>query len=71
MCISGKLLSGKKKADYEAPLRAVGLELIDDVVKGLSYLVLADPASTSSKADKARKLGVQIISEDELIALTA
>ena len=71
VCISGKLQSGKKKADYEAPLRAVGLELIDDVVKGLSYLVLADPASNSSKADKARKLGVQIISEDELIALTA
>ena len=69
LCISGKLPSGKKKADYEAPLRAVGIELVDDVIKGLSYLVLADPASTSSKADKARKLGVEVISEAQLIAL--
>ena len=69
LCISGKLHSGKKKADYEAPLRAVGIELVDDVSKGLSYLVLADPTSTSSKADKARKLGVEVISEDQLLAL--
>ena len=69
LCISGKLPSGKKKADYEVPLRAVGIELVDDVIKGLSYLVLADPASTSSKADKARKLGVEVISEAQLIAL--
>ena len=68
LCISGKLPSGKKKADYEAPLRAVGIELVDDVIKGLSYLVLADPASTSSKADKARKLGVEVISEEQLQA---
>ena len=69
LCISGKLHSGKKKAHYEAPLRAVGIALVDDVSKGLSYLVLADPISTSSKADKARKLGVSVISEDELMAL--
>jgi NAD-dependent DNA ligase len=69
LCISGKLHSGKKKADYEAPLRAVGIDLVDDVSKGLSYLVLADPDSTSSKADKARKLGVSVISEDQLLAL--
>ena len=31
------------------------------VTKGLTYLVLADPESTSSKAQKARKLGTQII----------
>lgn len=33
------------------------------VTKGLSYLVLADPTSTSSKAQKARNLGTEIIDE--------
>ena len=69
LCISGKLLSGKKKADYEVPLRAVGIELVDDVIQGLAYLVLADPASASSKAVKAQKMGVAVISEDELVKL--
>lgn len=69
LCISGKLHSGKKKADYEVSLREAGFELVDDVSKGLAYLVLADPASNSSKAEKARKLEIPIISEDELIEL--
>ena len=70
VCISGKLPSGRKKSDYAEPLRAAGYELVDDVVKGLAYLVLADPGSTSSKAEKARKLGVEVISEEQLIALS-
>jgi len=69
LCISGKLPSGRKKADYEAPLRAAGIELVEDVMHGLSFLVLADPVSTSSKAEKARKLGVDVISEVQLGAL--
>jgi BRCT domain type II-containing protein len=32
-------------------------------------LVVADPDSTSSKAEKAKKLGVKVISEDELRSL--
>ena len=69
VCISGKLPSGKKKADYEEPLREAGFALVDDVSKGLTYLVLADPTSSSSKSEKARKLNISIISEDELIEL--
>ena len=66
LCISGKLPSGLKKADYEAPLRAAGYELVDDVVKGLSYLVLAEPGFVSSKSEKAKKMGVKVISEEQL-----
>jgi len=66
VCISGKLPSGKKKADYAAPLQAAGFTLVDEVSKGLRYLVLADPASGSSKAQKAAKLGIEVISEDQL-----
>ena len=69
VCISGKLPSGKKKHDYQEPLQAAGFELIEDVTKDLSYLVLADAASTSSKAVKARKMGVKVISEDVLVNL--
>jgi DNA ligase (NAD+) len=69
VCISGKLPSGKKKDDYDGPLKTAGYALVDDVSKGLAYLVLADPASTSSKAEKARKLGIPIISEDDLASL--
>lgn len=61
--------SGKKKADYQAALAAQGIDLVDDVTRGLDLLVLADPASTSSKAVKARRLGVQVIGEEELSRL--
>jgi len=71
VCISGKLPSGKKKLDYEEPLKAAGFALVDEVTKQLNYLVLADPASNSSKAEKARKLGVEVISEEQLMQLTA
>jgi len=38
-------------------------------VKGLSYLVTNDPSSGSSKNKKARELGIEIIDEDEFLAL--
>ena len=66
VCISGKLPSGSKKSDYAAPLRAAGYELVDDVVKGLSYLVLADPAVVTGKSAKAKSMGVELLSEDQL-----
>lgn len=65
VCISGKLPSGKKKADYAEPLAALGYELVDSVTKELTFLV-TEANSTSSKAEKARKLGVKVITEDEL-----
>lgn len=71
ICISGKLPSGRKKGDYEAPLRAAGYTLVDDMKAGVTLLVLADPDSTSTKAQKARALGVRIIGEPELITLTS
>jgi NAD-dependent DNA ligase len=69
VCISGKLPSGKKKSDYEAPLAAAGMKLVDAVTRETTYLVLADPNSVSSKAEKARKLGIEVISEEALMAL--
>ncbi len=67
ICISGKLYSGYKKSDYLLPLRKIGYALVDEVTKGLNFLVLADIDSGSSKAEKAKKLGVSVISESQLI----
>ena len=41
--------------------------IFESVKKGLDYLVLADPNSTSSKAQKARKNGVALISEEDFV----
>jgi len=71
VCISGKLPSGRKKADYAAPLTAAGYTLVDEVTRDLKLLVLADPDSTSAKAQKARKLGIRVIGETQLEALIA
>lgn len=71
ICISGKLPSGRKKADYDDALGLAGYKLVDEVVRGLDVLVLADPDSSSSKAQKARKAGVRIIDEAELIKLVS
>ncbi len=46
-----------------------GGSIASTVKKGLSYLVLADASSSSSKAQKARKLGVQIIDGNHFFAL--
>jgi len=42
---------------------------ISSVKKGLSHLVMADPNSTSSKAQKARKLGIDLLSEDDFFKM--
>jgi len=39
------------------------------VKKGLSYLVVADPNSVSSKTQKAKKLGVEILSESDFFKM--
>lgn len=71
ICISGKLPSGRKKSDYETPLESVGWALVDSVTRDTHFLVLADPDSGSSKAEKARKLGIPVISEAELEQMIA
>lgn len=43
--------------------------VFESVKKGLDYLVLADVNSTSSKAVKARKEGITLISEEDFVAM--
>lgn len=44
-----------------------GGEVKKSVGKGLNYLVVADPSSTSSKSQAARKLGTKVISEQDFL----
>jgi len=41
----------------------------DSVDSTLNYLVIADPNSTSAKANKARRLGTKLITETEFLAM--
>jgi DNA ligase (NAD+) len=66
-CFTGK--SSRPRAEMQSLVQAKGWGVKDDVSKGLTFLVLADPNSTSSKAVKARKLGTKCISEEEFFAM--
>ena len=58
-----------KRAEVEKMIVENGGEMKSSVGRGLTYLVIADPSSTSSKAQAARKFGTSLISEDEFLDL--
>lgn len=66
-CFSGA--SDRPRKVLEGIVEKNGGTAASSVTKGVTYLVLADPASTSTKAQKAKKLGTEIISEEAFIAL--
>jgi DNA ligase (NAD+) len=68
-CFTGSLPIPRKEA--EALVEKHGGTLLSGVTKELSYLVMADPTSGSSKAEKARKYGTQCIGPDQFMALIA
>ena len=63
--------SGKRytRKQMQALVVENGGKAVGDVSKGLDFLVLADPSSSSSKARKARDLGTQLLSEEEFFDL--
>jgi len=68
ICFTGSLNSmGRKEASILAERN--GFEVKNSVTKGLTYLVMADPNSTSTKAKKARELGTSVIGEDEFLKM--
>jgi DNA ligase (NAD+) len=66
ICITGSLPSGKKKHEWEKPLADAGYKLVDTVTKDLYALVVSDPSVSTSKSQKAQKMGVTVMSEGEL-----
>lgn len=65
ICFTGSMKN--KRPTLEKMASDAGGDIKSSVGKGLTYLVIADPNSTSSKAQAARKLGTKLISEDEFL----
>ena len=63
-CLTGAM--SKPRKDIEKEIEAAGGEVRSSVGRGLTYLVQADAGSTSSKSEKAKKLGTVILGEAEL-----
>jgi len=68
-CITGSLPSGKKKAELGKEIEDAGGEMKTSVSAGLTYLIMADPESTSGKAQKARKLGTECVTEEQVMEM--
>jgi len=67
VCFTGK--SRNKRASLEKMVTEAGGKVKKSVGKGLTYLVLADPNSTTTKAKAARKNGTECISEDSFLEM--
>ena len=67
ICFTGSMKN--KRPVLEKMAADCGGDLKSSVGRGLTYLVIADPNSTSSKAQAARKLGTHLISEEEFLEL--
>jgi DNA ligase (NAD+) len=63
---TGAMPSGIKRDALYAFIRDCGGSTKDSVGRGVDFLIQADPGSTSSKSEKAKKLGTKIIGEDEV-----
>ncbi len=67
ICFTGAMAN--KRPVLEKMAADAGADVKNSVSKGLSILVIADPNSTSSKAVAARKIGTQLISEEDFIKI--
>lgn len=67
VCFTGSMKN--KRPLLEKMAADAGADVKNSVGKGLTYLVIADPSSTSSKAQAARKLGTSLISEEDFLIL--
>ena len=65
ICFTGAMKN--KRPILEKMAADAGADIKSSVGKGLTYLVIADPNSTSSKAVAARKMGTTLISEEEFL----
>jgi DNA ligase (NAD+) len=66
-CFTGS--SSRPRSELEQLVKQAGGEVKKSVGKKLTYLVLADPNSNSSKAQAARKNNTQCISEEQFMGM--
>jgi DNA ligase (NAD+) len=65
--MTGKL--SKPRNEIIDFIESNGGKVSSTVTKNVTYLVTDDPNSGSSKNEKAKKLGVSVVSEEELMEL--
>jgi DNA ligase (NAD+) len=66
-CFTGAL--GRPRKELEKLVEERGGALLSGVTKDLNYLVMADPGSGSSKAQKAKQYGTECIDEAQFMAM--
>jgi DNA ligase (NAD+) len=66
-CFTGAL--GRPRKELEQLVESKGGTLLSGVTKDLQFLVMADPESGSSKAEKAKKYGTQCLDEAQFMAM--
>lgn len=64
-CITGKVHIWKNRDELSAEIEKLGGKVTGSVSKNTNYLINNDVNSTSAKNNKAKELGVQIISEED------
>lgn len=63
-CLTGKM--SKSRKEIKSDIENNGGNVVNNITQNVDFLVQSDPQSNSSKSDKAKKMNVEIISEDEL-----
>lgn len=66
-CITGKLNLYKNRDELTAEIEALGGKVVGSISKNVQYLINNDRTSTSAKNNKAKDLGINIITEQELV----
>lgn len=66
ICITGKL-NTMRRVDFIAKIESMGGKVVGSITKKVTYLVTNDPNSGTVKNQKAKELGIEIISEKEFI----
>ena len=68
-CVTGKVHHWKNRDELSAAVTAAGGKVTSSVSSKTDYLVNNDINSTSSKNQKAKELGIPIITEEELLSM--
>ena len=68
-CITGSLTTFKNRDELKEKIESLGGKVTGSVTSKTSYLINNDLESTSSKNERAKKLGIPIISEEKFLKI--
>lgn len=68
-CVTGSLTTFKNRDELKEKIESLGGKVTGSVTSKTSYLINNDLESTSSKNERAKKLGIPIISEEKFLKI--